>query len=472
MSDASIEADYLIVGCGAAGMGFADVMVSETQATLIMVDEHQAPGGHWNDAYPFVRLHHPSHYYGVASRPLGDLSKQRAGFNQGLLHMASAAEIVSHYHQVMQQHLLASGRVQYFPMSRVEHDGTIVSLLTGARHHVSVRKRTVDATISGTTVPATHRRPYRVAPDVTCIPLGELTRVAAPPAGYTVVGSGKTGMDACLWLLERGVAPDHIRWIMPRDAWWMDRAKVQFTNDYFQASIDNVSTQMEALGSATSVADLFVRLEACGALLRLDHSIQPTMFHGATISVPELEQLRRIKDIVRMGRVKSIAAHEIILDKGSISAVPGTLYVDCSASGFAVRPLVPVFEDKKITLQMLKSFQPTFSAALTAHLEATYDDDKKKNALSRPVPAPKHATDWLTMLAVSMTNQNNWAAEADLMAWIMTCRLDPMSALMRSVNPTDTAKMELLQRARKSIKPAALSLQTLMGELKAARNQQ
>lgn len=56
---------YLVVGCGAMGMGFADVLVAETNATLVMVDRHHAPGGHWNDAYPFVRLHQPATYYGV-----------------------------------------------------------------------------------------------------------------------------------------------------------------------------------------------------------------------------------------------------------------------------------------------------------------------------------------------------------------------------------------------------------------------
>jgi hypothetical protein len=469
MTEQTLDTDYLIVGCGAAGIGFADVLVSETQADVVIVDQRQAPGGHWNDAYPFVRLHHPSHYYGVASRMLGDVAKQREGFNAGLLHMASAAEILSHYQQVMQQHLLASGRVRYIPMSRIDADGTIVSLLTGGRQNITVRKRTVDATMSGTTVPATHNRPYAVAKEVRCIPLGELTRVAAPPSNYTVIGSGKTGMDACLWLLERGVSPEMIRWIMPRDAWWMDRAKVQFTADYFDAAVENVSAQMEALGSAASIVDLFAKLEASGSLLRLDAAVEPTMFHGATISLPELQQLRRIKNIVRLGRVTKIEADQIVLDRGTVPTEAGTLYVDCSASGFAVRPVVPVFNGSKITLQMLKSFQPTFSAALTAHLEARDVSDAQKNALSMPVPAPKHATDWLRMLAVSMANQNAWSSDPELMAWILKCRLDPMTALMRNVDPSDTAKMETLQRARKSIKPAAINLQTLMGQLKEQR---
>lgn len=461
MSEPTLDTDYLIIGAGAAGMGFADVMVSQSQANLVLVDRHQSPGGHWNDAYPFVRLHHPSHYYGVHSRPLGDKSRQRSGWNAGLLHMASAPEILTHYQHVMDQHLLPSGRVQYLPMSQYNGDGTLTSILNGQTRTIRA-KTVVDATMSGTTVPSTHTRGFAVADGVTCIALNDLPRLSKPIESVTVIGSGKTGMDACLWLLDRGVDPDKIRWIVPRDAWWMDRAKAQFADAFFEASVSNVADQMEALGAATTIDDLFLRLEACGAFLRLDPAVTPTMFHGATISRPELEQLRRIKDVVRRGRVVRIELNQIVLQNAKLPAEPGCLYVDCSASGFAVRPVVPVFKGNTITLQMLKSFQPTFSAALIGHLEATYPDEALKNSLATPVPPPRHANDWLAMMAASMTNQNSWGAHPELMAWILKCRLDPLTALMRNVSETDTASLALLQRSRKATRGAVANLQVLM----------
>jgi NAD(P)-binding Rossmann-like domain len=467
---ASIEADYLIIGAGAAGIGFADVLVSETNSTVAIIDKRASPGGHWNDAYPFVRLHHPSHYYGVHSRPLGDLSKQRAGLNKGLLQVASGAELVAYYDDVMQQHLLPSGRVTYVPMSSYDGKGQITSLLTGAKTNVKVGKKTVDGTMSGTTVPSTHKRGFSIAEGVRCIPLNDLPRVSQPPAGgYVVVGSGKTGMDAALWLLDNGVAPDQIRWIMPRDAWWLDRAKAQFHPDYFAASVGNVAEQMDALATATSVDDLFHRLEACGGLLRLDPNVTPTMFHGATATHAELAALRHIKDVIRMGRVQRIEADKIVLDRGTVPAKADTLYVDCSAAGFAVTRPVPVFGEGKITLQMLKSFQPTFSAALIAHIEGKYADDAQKNAFCTPVAPPKHATDWLPMMAMSMTNQSAWSRIPELMAWILNCRLDPMTALMRNVDESDQDKIALLQRSRGAAKSAAVNMQKLLGELRASR---
>ncbi len=129
MTGQPIEADYLIVGAGATGMAFADTLISESQATIALIDRHHKPGGHWNDAYPFVRLHQPAAFYGVSSRPLGSGAQDKVGLNKGFGELASRQEILSHFEQAMQQHFLASGRVQYFPMSDVGADGSVTSLL-------------------------------------------------------------------------------------------------------------------------------------------------------------------------------------------------------------------------------------------------------------------------------------------------------------------------------------------------------
>src|SRR5262245_57270041 len=112
----TLETDYLIVGCGAAGMAFADALIAGGDADVIMVDRRHAPGGHWNDAYPFVRLHQPSAYYGVNSLPLGQDAIDLHGPNEGFYEQASAPEICAYFDRVMQRHLLTSGRVRYFPM--------------------------------------------------------------------------------------------------------------------------------------------------------------------------------------------------------------------------------------------------------------------------------------------------------------------------------------------------------------------
>ena len=103
MNKPTLTTDYLIVGSGAVGMAFADTLFHETNCRMVIVDRHHGPGGHWNDAYPFVRLHQPSAYYGVNSKPLGTLSKDQTGLNVGMYERATSSELVAYYEQLMQQ---------------------------------------------------------------------------------------------------------------------------------------------------------------------------------------------------------------------------------------------------------------------------------------------------------------------------------------------------------------------------------
>ena len=104
-------ADYLIMGAGAVGMAFADSLLTHSTASMVIVDRHHRPGGHWNDAYPFVRLHQPASFYGVSSRELGSGVTDEVGLNKGFHELASGQEVLSHFDLVMQQRFLASGRV-------------------------------------------------------------------------------------------------------------------------------------------------------------------------------------------------------------------------------------------------------------------------------------------------------------------------------------------------------------------------
>src|SRR5687768_12573042 len=113
MGSSRLEADYLVVGSGAVGMAFLDTLLLESEATAVLVDRHDRPGGHWNDAYPFVRLHSPAAYYGVASIPLGSGGTERSGDNAGLHELASGRELSAYYDRVLEQ-LLSTGRLHYF----------------------------------------------------------------------------------------------------------------------------------------------------------------------------------------------------------------------------------------------------------------------------------------------------------------------------------------------------------------------
>lgn len=422
----TISADYLVIGSGAMGMAFVDTLLTETKATVAIIDRWHRPGGHWNTAYPFVRLHQPSAYYGVNSRPLGENKIDDAGWNKGLHELATNDEVLAYYDKVLNQTFLPSGRVTYYPKCDYTGDGGFQSLVSGKTFSVGKETRIVDATYMRVKVPSMAPPAYSVADGVKLVTPNDLTKISRPYANYTVVGAGKTGIDASLWLLAAGVDPSKIRWIMPRDSWLLPRHLAQPKTPIFDEAIGQAHKLTEtAITAATSAADLLLRLEAGGQLLRLTDEVWPTMFRCASVSLVELVALRKISNIVRLGRVRHIGADEVTLEGGTFSPVPDTLYIDCTADGLEKRPAVPVFSGNTITLQAVRTCQQVFSAAFIAHAEAACGaDEARKNDLCRPVPHPTLPLDWLVTRVHDYTDMMRWYAEPELAAWLAQARLD------------------------------------------------
>jgi hypothetical protein len=422
-----LDTDYLIVGAGALGMAFADSLIAESDADVVIVERRDRPGGHWNDAYSFVRLHQPSASYGVNSRALGDDVIEQAGPNAGWYGRASAPEICHYFQAVLEDQLLASGRVRFFGMCDYDGDWSgehrFVSRLTGETSTVRVRRKLVDATYLAPSVPATHTPPFAVEPNVQLIAVNDLVSLSEPGSGYTVIGAGKTGMDACSWLLDSGVKAEAIRWIRPRDTWLVDRAFVQ-PLQLVSSVIDGLSLQLEAAAEAENVADLFHRLEACGQLVRIDPTVEPTMYRCATISQAELESLRLIENVVRQGRVLHIGQDRIVLEAGSIATDTKQVYVDCTADGAPRTPARAIFDPERITLQAVRTCFPSFNAAVIAFVESTRENDAEKNRLCPPNPYPNTALDWIQTTLISQRVQMAWSTEPDLVAWLERSRLD------------------------------------------------
>jgi hypothetical protein len=442
----TIDADYLVVGAGAMGMAFVDTVIAESDATVVLVDRNDQPGGHWLTAYPFVRLHQPSAYYGVNSRPLGDDTIDATGWNSGYYELAGAGEICAYYDAVMRQHLLPSGRVSYLPMSEYLGDGRIRTL-AGDDIQVNASRAVVDATYLGVVVPSMRPPAYDVAPAVDCVPPNALPRQPLRDR-YVVVGAGKTAFDSCLWLLRHGISPDRVTWIRPRDSWLLDRVAIQPGMAFAERVISDFAAQMRAVMRAESVDDLFDRLAAAGCLLRIDESVDPTMYRCAIVSETELAQLRRITDVVRLGHVRALEPSRVVLDAGTVATDSTALYVDCTGDGLGKRPVVDVFQPGLITLQPVRSCQPAFSAAVIGHVEATKGDDSIKNSYCGAVPHPTVPLDWLRMTAEFNLNQLTWFADAEMIAWLNGARLNVVSHLRTGATPTPQDMEPLTNRLR------------------------
>ncbi len=462
------DTDYLIIGSGAVGLAFADTLITETDAHVTLIDRHGKPGGHWNDAYPFVTLHQPSAFYGVNSMELGSGRKDSIGLNQGLYELASGPEISGYFDRVMNQRLLASGRVSYHPMCNHLGDGEFESLLSGARTQLSVREKVVDARYFSPAVPATHPPRFQVGAGVQAVPPSALpglwhrSQGTPPPRRFVVLGAGKTAMDACVWLIQSGADPDAIHWVVPRDAWLVNRVTTQTGPEFFKEAIGGQADQMQACAEATSVQDLFLRLEACGAIMRIDRAHTPTMFHFATVSQGEVEVLRRIRNVVRLGHVQSLEATQMVLDQGRVTVEPGTLFIDCTASAVVPRAMQATFQGDRIVPQMVRLPQPTFSAALTAYVEAHYDDEVHKNRLCTPVPFPHTLDDYPGAMMVNMMNQHQWGQDKDLRQWMRASRLDGFGKLIASVDREDEAQLAIVARYKQQAIAAMANLPRLM----------
>jgi hypothetical protein len=437
----ALEADYLVVGAGAVGMAFVDALIEEADVDVVMVDRRPGPGGHWQDAYPFVQLHQPSANYGVPSTPLGHARIDQGGPNAGFAELAGAAEICGYFDGVMRHRFLPSGRVRFFPMSEHLGGGRIRSLLNGEETEVTVRRRVVDATRLASRIPATDPPPFEVADGARCVPVGELVRVTTPPAGFVVIGAGKTAMDACTWLLEHGTAPDAITWIRPRDGWLMNRAVFQPGPGAID-TFAGVVTELEAVAGRETVDDVFDKLEDAGVMMRLDPTVRPTMTKGPTLSVAERDGLQRIEDVVRLGHVLRIEPDRIVLEHGEVPTSPDRLHVHCAAPGLPVVPPEPIFTDDALTLQCVSRMSPTLSAAITGYVESTDRTTDEKNELLPANPYSDTPFDFLRAVLLGLSAEVRWAQAADVQAWLDSSRLNVLKDIATTADPARLGELQ------------------------------
>ena len=437
-----LETDYLVVGAGAMGMAFTDALIDHADVHVTLVDRRHAAAGHWQDAYPFVQLHQASVFYGVASTLLGSGAVQHSGPESGLQERARRSQIQAYYDEILYRRFLGSGRVAFLAGSEYHSEGSThlaTSRVSGETVEVDVRRRVVDATYLSPTIPATTPPPFGVADDVHVAAINELARLPGAPRSYVIVGSGKTATDGIVWLLANGVAPERIVWVRPRDPWMLNRAVVQPVPE---VALGLAADTMESAADAESLDDLFLRLEAAGVMLRIDRNVIPTMAKTPTLGTWELDLLRTVENVVRLGHIKHVTRREIVLADGSVPLASDSLIVHCAASGLQYPPLVPVWGPDKIRLQTIRVGFPCFNAALAGYVEATRDDDRERNRLCPPNTLPDNPANWARMQVRGTVAARTFGAEPDIASWANSCALNP-------------ARIEPSQRAHPAVQAAA-----------------
>lgn len=444
----TLPVDYLVAGAGAAGMAFTDALIDHSgTARVVIADRRHAAGGHWLEAYPFVRLHQSSSFYGVASTLLGGGVLQTSGPEAGLQERASQPEIVAYYAQVLDR-LISSGRVELLTGSEVQ-GRTITSLVSGERVEVPESCRVVNAHYLAPTIPAEVPPPFVVGHGARVLPVNDLVRLEDAPSQYVVVGSGKTATDAIVWLLARGTDPGAICWVRPRDPWMLDRSRVQPAPEVF---LGLAADLMQAVAASTSLDDAFLRLEEAGVMLRIDRSVTPTMAKAPTLARWELELLRTVEDVVRLGRVRSVSRGRLDLAEGSVRIADDALVVHCAADGLKNPPRVPIWRPQDITLQTVRAGFPCLAAALVGYVEATRADDDEKNRVCGPSAYGNSLQQWAAMNLSGTRNAQTFSAEPDIAAWASSVALNP--ARVPAGHPGSPALDDTRERLAEHTPPA------------------
>ncbi len=417
-----VDVDYLVVGAGAMGMAFTDALIDHADARVALVDRRHGVGGHWLDAYPFVRLHQASAFYGVASTLLGGNRIQQQGPEAGLHERATVSEICAYYERVLADRMLPSGQVEWFPTCDYVGERQLVSRISGRRFEVPEHCRIVDARYLAPDIPAMVPPPFEVADDVRVLPVNDLVDLTEAAGQYVVVGSGKTATDAVVWLLDQGVDPDAICWVRPREPWMLNRAVVQPVPAVF---LGMVADTMQAAATAASLEDMFLRLEDAGIMVRVDRSVTPAMAKAPTLATWELERLRTVENVVRRGHLRRVEPGRMIFDDGSVVIAGYAVLAHCAASGLQNPPRVPIWGPLGITLQAIRSGFPCFGAALAGYVEATRNDDAEKNRLCPPTPYGNSLAEWANMTVLGARATASFGAGPDIRVWANETALNP-----------------------------------------------
>jgi hypothetical protein len=440
-----IDTDYLIVGAGALGLSFADSLLEYGDGHITFVDQHPKPGGHWNVAYPFVTLHQPSATYGLNSMSLGDDLIDSDGPNKGYYKLATGTQVLGYFEQAMQQRFIPSGRVSYYPMSKYQEgangEHTIISSISGKKTRINVRRKLVDGSVWTASVPATHKRKFEIADGVRLTTPGKLPETwltdAKVPGHYVIMGGGKTAMDVGVWLMNMGVEASSISWVRPRETWLVNRASTQPGAKFAENTIGWQLEQMRIGATATSGDEIFLHLEKHGHMFRLDQSSLPSKFHYPTISQGEVDLLRQIEHVIKIGRV-SLIEPGVLHGLDSDAEVPvDSLFIDCTATAAKRAAVKPIWEGDRITPAILQVPLVSLSASIAGFIEATFDTNEEKNALAMPIQMTDTPGDYPQAMLGNVMNRMLWSKNPAIMNFLNTARLDPaqrMRSAMADVN--------------------------------------
>jgi len=386
-------------------MAFVDTIMSELpSATIIIVDKNAVPGGHWVHSYDYVHLHQPSLLYGVASRQLeGNWAKLMCRFTLPWNHHASKKEILT-YFQSFVSDKIATGQLMYFPNSHYDFDQSVTKdgdhftytfssmdddAVPKETYCVTAKEKLVNGVLGECIIPSQTPVQFHIDKEITMLTPNELYRTyndskCKKNQTYVVLGAGKTAMDAVIFLqTTMTITPEKIVWVIPNDVWMLDRGGPWSLEKALLKHDGDIHKSLQALEEK----NFFVRLDE-------EKKVTPTKFRFPVIRAHELTILRKVKRIIRKGRVTSIQQKlpvvtgdgtknpmTVHFDGGGVKGKESSelfgssddySYIHCTSPGafYGSRPIDVFHSDHQ--LDLFPIFPPPISISLSsiAYLEA------------------------------------------------------------------------------------------------------
>ena len=232
--------DYVIIGGGVSSLGvIAELVDYRKGKSILVVDQHKQLGGQWNDAYDYVRLHGHTWTYTVQGFPWPAEIEANRG------HQASKQELLT-YFKGIEDHFVSQGVEILFEhmmptkFGELQPDGSYKVTLTssvadetygpgyytsdGATFEITAKKlilcthtrhnsppfRKIKGDAAGKPVP-NNIYPYQITKVM------NLPEVIKTKQKVAIIGGGKTGADAIMYLHRQGLALDQFVWVKKHD---------------------------------------------------------------------------------------------------------------------------------------------------------------------------------------------------------------------------------------------------------------
>jgi hypothetical protein len=241
-----------------------------------------------------------------------------------------------------------------------------------------------------------------------------------------------------------------------------DRAVVQPDPVIYSGMVADI---FESAAQADSIDDLFLRMEDRGVMLRIDPMVTPTMAKTPTLARWELNRLRTIDHVIRLGHVRRIDPGRLVCDRGEASIDRQAVVVHCAAAGLRYPATIPIWGPKAITLQSVAT-GPIFGAAVTGYVEATRVEDIEKNRLCIAHPYPDSCADWPRFMVLSAKGSAALAKEPDVLQWAHSTSLFRSRVPAEQAGHADVvAALARLRSAREAGLPKLEAWSGIAGEL-------